>query len=61
MYMFCRAIHENAPKCTIEKVYSSKTEAKPNQPTELGPNTSVGAIEAQLATHQSTTVATGMA
>ena len=59
--MFCRAICENAPKCAIEKAYSSKTEPKPNQTPELGQNTSVGVIQVQPATHQSKAVVTGLA
>ena len=59
--MFCRTICENTLKCAINKAYSSKTKAKPNQTTELGQNTSVGAIQAQPATYQSKAVVTGLA
>ena len=51
IYMFCRTICENTPKCAIEKVHLSKIEAKPNQTAELGQNTSVGAIQALPTTH----------
>lgn len=49
--MFCRHKYENTPKCTIKKVHSSKIEAKPNQTSELGQNTSVGDLQAQPAPH----------
>ena len=61
MYMFCRAIHENTPKCAIVKAHSSKTTSKPIQTPHLGQNTSMGAIQAQPATHQSKAVATRLA
>ena len=61
IYMFCRTICENTPKCAIEKVHLSKIEVKPNQTTELGQNTNVGAIQAQPTTHQSKAVVSGLA
>ena len=61
IYMFCRHKYENSPKYSIKKAHSSKTEAKLNQTSELGQNTSMGAIQAQSGTHQSKAVATGLA
>jgi hypothetical protein len=44
IYMFCRAISENAPKCTTEKAHSSKIEAKHIQTSDLGQNTIVTGV-----------------
>ena len=49
--MFCRHKYENLLKYAIKKAHSSRIEAKPNQTSELGQNTSVVGVQVLLEAH----------
>ena len=59
--MFCRATRENVPKWRNQEGAFKQNRSKPIQTPHLGQNTSVGAIQAQPATHQSKVVVSGLA